>query len=219
MSILAGSSLGPEARGEAAAETCCRVAAGSAMDERNLRSPWRVREGALVICHRGDDAIERAQYLAVAGDLIGVEPLIGEASPSRVQALASATLTPVVAGTEHAQSGLLAQALAQSRRQARELLHLRSGVLRGRVLRLLSMLGQPNGSEVEVGLPPLRQLALLLDATPEAICRALTSMKHNELIVPQQEPRGRVVLIARPGPQSSRSTRMRPQGRSVAIER
>lgn len=219
MPILEDPGLGPEARDAATAETSCRIAAGSAMAERKLQRQWRVREGALVICHRGDDAIERAQYLAMAGDLIGVEPLIGEPPPSRIQAVASATLTAVAASGEQAQSGLLAQALAQSRRQARELLQLRSGRLHVRVLRLLSMLGQSKGGEVEVGLPPLRQLSLLLDATPEAICRALTSMKHNDVIVPQPEPRGRVVLIVPPGPQGPAASRMRPGGRNLAVAR
>jgi hypothetical protein len=174
--------------------------AGATLADTERLRLWRVRRGVLVVCQHGPGLGERPQYLALPGDLIGLEQCVGAAPPSRVLALAAATLVALPSGGAVPSPVLLGQALAQARRQADELQRLRAGLLSERLLRLLALLRQPGAPDGDVAMPTLKQLSRLLEATPEAICRTLTQMKQADVIVaqasaaPLARPRVRVAL-------------------------
>jgi hypothetical protein len=151
---------------------------------------WRLTAGCVVLFEESRDLslAPKPLYLARAGDLIGVESLTGDAAPASAQALASSRLVALTAPEADAGSAILIECLQQARRQARDMLQLRTGMLRGRVEWLLALIGFAQGRPEGFALPPLRQLGLLLDASPEAICRALSSMRPNR---PSQAPRSR----------------------------
>jgi hypothetical protein len=171
--------------------------AGAALAEVELQRLWLLQEGVVAVCHPAQDGgCDHPEYLALPGNLIGAERLAGEATPSRINVLAAAVLVAVPSGTAAQRQGLLAPALAQARRQAREFLSLRSGSLADRVRHLLLLLGAKHGEEVDLKLPQLRQLSSLLDATPEAICRVLGGLRRMDVLVAQQHRHTRVVRRA-----------------------
>ncbi len=190
------------------------LSAGTVMAEADLPRLWLLRQGVVAVYQpTPTSAGDRPQYLALPGDLIGAEQLAGEATPSRISILANAVIAAVPCVTSAQRHELLTSALVQARRQAREFLCLRSGSLADRVRHLLLMLGATHGEEVNLQLPPLRQLSGLFDATPEAICRVLGGLKQLDVLVAQHDRQTRVVrralkeLVVPPGLSSGRNVR------------
>lgn len=169
--------FGPQADGTQ------RWPAGAERQGADLQGLWLLRQGVVALSPIGDK--HRPHYLALPGDWLGVETLIGDPAPALASVLAEAVIVPAASCMPPERSALLATAYAQARRQAREFLQLRSGLLADRVRHLLLLLGVSQGEDMDVELPSLRQLAGLLDATPEAICRVLSGLRQMEVLVPQ----------------------------------
>jgi hypothetical protein len=178
--------IAPDARGGrfgAQADGTQRWPAGAEPQKADLQGLWLLRQGVLALGHTVDKP--RPHYLALPGDWIGVETLIGEPAPAMSWVLADAVIVPAACSGPSERSALLAAAYAQARRQALEFLQLRSGSLADRVRHLLLLLGVSQGEDMDVELPSLRQLAGLLDATPEAICRVLSGLRRMDVLVPK----------------------------------
>jgi CRP-like cAMP-binding protein len=204
----------PPDTGTPHAEKRCDLPAGSELTAADAQRLWSLKRGVLAVYDTNEGSHgSRPCYLARPGDLIGAECLAGEPSPGRVTVLAAASLVAIPRGTLAQRQGLLAQAYGQARRQAREFVQLRSGSLTDRVRHLLLTLGSAHGEEVDLELPPLRQLAGLLDATPEAICRVMGGLKHLDVLVTHQYRHARVLrralsdLVPPPGLSSGLSGR------------
>lgn len=156
---------------------------------------WRVSCGIVGVSNTTTDD-EPVHYLAVPGDLVGAELLAGDATPPFAFAVTAVQLEAVACPGEKTRHELLALAYAQSRRQGREFARLRTGSLTDRVRQILLLLGGASADEVDLELPSLRQLAGILDASPEAICRVLGGMRHLDVLVARQPRRARVVRRA-----------------------
>ncbi len=137
---------------------------------------WRVTRGAFQIerpTPEGRDIVA----LALPGDLVGIEALLGEASAFAVTALLDGGAEPEPVIGEQALSRALAQAVRQQQRQAIEMTGMRSGAVPDRVRNLLRCLECP-GVGTGAGLsrrelPMLRDIALIVNSTPETVCREL----------------------------------------------
>lgn len=157
---------------------------GAPFDDTDAHPLWRVRRGLMAISVRNDGDGERTHFLAVPGDLIGVESLVGEPVALRACAVTAVEVEALACDDLRLQPDLLRQAYAQSRRQGREILRLRTGLVADRVRQVLLLLGEHAGArDAEVELPSLRRLADLLDASPEAICRVLGRMRQLDVLV------------------------------------
>lgn len=184
---------------------------GQELAGTDLTRLWCVRRGMLGIAHDALAEDARTQFLALSGDLIGAELLAGEGAPGRVVAVTAAELEPVPCFGLDSRHGVLSMAYAQSRRQGREILRLRTGLVADRVKQMLLLLGEhgEHGEVTDVELPSLRQLADLLDASPEAICRVLGRMKQLDVLVARRPRSARVstralsALVPPPGMSSS----------------
>jgi hypothetical protein len=162
---------------------------------------WRVVEG-LVRLDRDDGALRQPVQLALAGDLIGVESLCG--SPYRFSATAftASRLEPVrlEAGAVHA--AVLQQAFLQQQSRCQDMASLRTGNVPQRVRHLLHLMGLewPHGDTAWAGcadaireaLPALREVAQVVDAKTETVCRALA-----QLLPPRSRKTGPVRLERR----------------------
>lgn len=158
--------------------------AGALLDDTDHHPLWRVRRGLMAISTRDEGDGERTHFLAAPGDLIGVESLAGEPVALRACAVTAVEVEPLACADLRFQPELLRQAYAQSRRQGREILRLRTGLVADRVRQMLLLLGENAGADdAEVELPSLRRLADLLDASPEAICRVLGRMRQLDVLV------------------------------------
>ncbi len=172
---------------------------------------WRVRRGMLGMAQGTPAEDARVQFLALPGDLVGAELLTREADPSRVIAVTAAELEAVPCFGLASRHEVLTVAYAQSRRQGREILRLRTGLVADRVKQMLMLLGEHGDGcdEAEVELPSLRQLADILDASPEAICRVLGRMRQLDVLISRRPRSARVStrvlteLVMPPGMSSS----------------
>jgi CRP-like cAMP-binding protein len=157
---------------------------------------WRLRHG-LVSVVRADASSDDVLWLASPGDLIGADRLAGDTQPLCVVAVTTALLSPVAADVDLPATTLLAQAYAQARRQARDLLRLRTGAVADRVKALLLLMGTHTGGggdHVDMELPSLRRLADVLDTAPETVCRVLARLRDMQLLEPAAPGRLRLTL-------------------------
>lgn len=144
---------------------------------------WRVVHGVLRLDQPTLDGTSAASMvrLALPGDLLGLEALFGEPYRLNVVALTAARLEPVDPADCTDRETWLREGLEQLQRRSFEMTALRTGPVPDRLLRLLKLLGHadlPGGSvehaeAVRSTLPRLRELAEVVDAKPETVCRAL----------------------------------------------
>jgi len=148
---------------------------------------WRVVSGVLSLVQREHGA-QHLMSLALPGDLLGIEALCQglHTLPHqlRAEALTDVVLVPVTPATETERQQLLVVALLQQQRRSQDMAQLRTGPVLPRVAALLKVLGhaaalagQPSdANRLRESLPPLRELALVVDAKAETVCRALAQL-------------------------------------------
>jgi CRP-like cAMP-binding protein len=172
------------------------LAPGDLLAGTHRTALWRLHSGALRM-HDADPAgIQGLIGVALPGDLIGVECLVGELPSTSLRALIRSRL--VLLGQEEtllaphsasAQPDLLVQALVQSRRQGRDNMRLRAGPVAERVKCLLLMLSDPGKTtgclddvEIPCALPSLRDMAMVVDSAPETVSRVLGSLRRLDVL-------------------------------------
>lgn len=146
---------------------------------------WRVVEG-VVRLDRDSGPIRQPVQLALPGDLIGTEALCGQPYQFSASAFTRCQLEPVLPGADATPAPLLQQALLQHLDRSQDMAQLRTGSVLQRLSHLLSLLGLDvtNRSRPQVGeadairqaLPALREVALLVDAKTETVCRGLAQL-------------------------------------------
>jgi len=144
---------------------------------------WRVAHGVLRLDLPSLDGSSAASMvrLALPGDLLGLEALFGEPYRQKVVALTAARLEPVDPAAWADREPWLREGLDQLQRRSFEMTALRTGPVPERLHRLLRLLGHPDlpggsvdhAEAVRSTLPRLRELAEVVDAKPETVCRAL----------------------------------------------
>jgi hypothetical protein len=140
---------------------------------------WRVTQGVFKLERQGQDGQILVQ-LAQAGDLIGVESLCAEPYAFTAVALVAAQAQPVVANQDLDRYNTMTQAFMQQQRQTCDMHRLRTGSIVQRLAYLLTVLGkQADGRVLPVQrkeLPTLKEMARVVDATFETVCRELNTL-------------------------------------------
>lgn len=145
---------------------------------------WRVVTGVVRLDQRGTDSAMLVS-IALPGDLIGYETLLGNAHSFDASVLVPAVLRPVTAATPAERQSLTIEALLQQPQRSHDMARIRTGSVQSRVGELLRVLGYMplpgflhtntpiDPDALRSKLPALRELAEVVDAKPETVCRAL----------------------------------------------
>ena len=168
---------------------------------------WRVVEG-LVRLDREDGPERQPVQIALPGDLIGTEALCQQSYCFNATALTPCRLEAVEVGSAETQAVLLKRALHQQQARSQDMAALRTGTVFQRLTHFLHLLGfewasashLPNAEAIRAALPTLREVAQVVDAKTETVCRVLgqllpprkraTKVKHTS----QSLALGQVVL-------------------------
>ena len=154
-------------------------------DQRHVL--WRVMSGVLRLDQTHHDG-RVLVTLARAGDLVGFETLCGGTCPFDVSALTDAELVPLTPVDAAQRQVWLIEALLQQPQRSHDMARLRTGPIASRLSELLCLLGHVptpdvarhlhalNADAVRHSLPSLRDLAEVVDAKPETVCRALAQL-------------------------------------------
>jgi len=146
---------------------------------------WRVVEG-VVRLDRDSGPQRMPVQLALPGDLVGIESLCDLPYQFTATAFKACRLEQVPVTDEAHRQALLRQALLQQQERSHDMATLRTGSVQLRVAHLLQLLGLPwqnktalagaQADAVRAQLPALRELALMIDAKHETVCRALAQL-------------------------------------------
>lgn len=149
---------------------------------------WRVISGEVRI-DRVDGPVRQLMQLALPGDLIGIESLCDQAYQYSATALTPARLAPVRVTGPADHERWLRQALMQQHMRCQDMAALRTGQVPQRLAHLLQLLGhawqQAQGEDLESralsdrireALPALREVADVVDAKHETVCRVLARL-------------------------------------------
>jgi len=172
------------------------LAAGDVLAGNHRTALWRLQSGALRMHDTDPTGMQSLIGVALPGDLIGVECLVGELPSTSLRALIRSRLvllghddTLLALRSAASQPDLLVQALVQSRRQCRDNMRLRAGPVAERVKCLLLMLSDPGKTvtrladvEIPCALPSLRDMALVVDSAPETVSRVLGSLRRLDVL-------------------------------------
>lgn len=147
---------------------------------------WRVQSGALRVDSAQLDEPCSFVHLALPGDVLGIESLLGGVEPFMVRALTPVALVPADASDEDRIKQLLLDAVGKGYRRCRELVFLRTGSPPERVKRLLLMLASTDdsstGDAMACALPSLSDMAAIVNAAPETVCRALANLRQSNFL-------------------------------------
>lgn len=146
---------------------------------------WRLISGQVRIDHVQGPS-RQLMLLALPGDLIGTESLCGQAYRYSATALTPAQLEPVRVTGPDDHAHWLRQAVMQQHLRSQDMAALRTGQVTQRLSHLLHLLGhawplaqgddpaaRAHADHIRASLPPLRELAEVIDAQHETVCRAL----------------------------------------------
>ena len=146
---------------------------------------WRVVDG-IVRLDRDSGPVRQPVQLALPGDLVGIESLCGRRYQFSATAFTACRLEPVRLGADSAREPLLQQALLQHQDRSQDMAALRTGTVLQRITHLLRLLGLEwhpadlawghNADAIREALPALREVAQVVDAKTETVCRALAQL-------------------------------------------
>lgn len=146
---------------------------------------WRVLEGTVRL-DRESGPSRLPVLIALPGDLVGVESLCDQPYPFTALAFTDCRLVPVQVSSEAEREALLREALFQQQMRSHDMATLRTGNVLSRLACLLQLLGLPwqsahavDGARADAlrsRLPALRELAQMVDAKAETVCRGLAQL-------------------------------------------
>ncbi|WP_374411399.1 Crp/Fnr family transcriptional regulator [Hydrogenophaga sp.] len=145
---------------------------------------WRVVSGTVRL-DRAAGTARLPVWLGLPGDLIGVEALCDQPYQFTASPFTDCVLAPVPVAGEFERQALLRQALFQQQLRSHDMATLRTGSVASRLACLLRLLGVPQGLHADArlcgdtlrsALPALRELAQMVDAKSETVCRALAQL-------------------------------------------
>jgi CRP-like cAMP-binding protein len=154
----------------------------------DLQSLWRLESGALRLDSQAADGGSDFVRLALPGDLLGVESLAGVTDHLTVRAITPARLRPVdLVDTTHL-TQLLMETISKVHQRCCEMASLRTGSTTVRIQRLLQMLSSGSTSAshasepTRCALPTLSDMATIVNAAPETVCRVLASLRELDFL-------------------------------------
>jgi CRP-like cAMP-binding protein len=170
----------PEFLSNSTAQWGLYVPRGAALFQAQSTGPvWRVTQGVFCVEHCMADSAS-VIHLALPGDVVGTEAWCHSAYAYTVTALtrSHAQTEPLTSDQDRAYA--LAWAMRQQQLQMQDMAVLRSGPVAARLRHLLQMLGRClDGQTLAVArkdLPTLKDMAKVVDSTPETICRELNRL-------------------------------------------
>lgn len=162
-----------------------RAGQGSLFKAGEIGPLWCVVEGTARL-DRETGSSRLPVQLALPGDLVGIEALCDQPYQFTASAFTDCRLEPVPVASEVERQALLRQALFQQQLRCHDMATLRTGSVLTRLASLLRLMGLPwQGAQAVDGacadglrsaLPALRELALMVDAKSETVCRALAQL-------------------------------------------
>lgn len=142
---------------------------------------WRLESGALRIDSKRTDETESLVRLAMPGDLIGVESLLGVQDRFTVRALTPSRLVPLEL-LEGKMPQLLMDSVITGYKRSCEMVQLRTGTAQERVKYLLVLLTEAGGGYMNgnttCALPTLGDIAGIVHVALETVCRVLASLRQ-----------------------------------------
>ena len=168
--------------------TCFSLEAGQVLHAGGqCQLLWRVVSGVLRMhqTHQGRPVLVT---LARSGDLVGFETLCGGTCQFDASALTDVQLLALQPADETQRQQWLIEALLQQPQRSHDMARLRTGSMTSRLSELLCLLGHVptpdvarhlstlNVDVLRESLPPLRDLAEVVDAKHETVCRALAQL-------------------------------------------
>lgn len=184
--------LQPESTPSPSAE----LAAGDTLYETCQGGPlWQLLSGALRL-DRVDAQGEHFVQWALPGDLIGLERLAGPRYTHTARALVRSVARQLplqlpLVGPD-AGGALTAECVLQLQRRGEDLVRLRSGAAQDRLKHLVMALapvkpGHDASNPLACELPSIRDMAAIIDSTPETVSRIFACLRRSRLL----EARGR----------------------------
>lgn len=179
------------------------LASGALLCEGGQTSPvWRVLQGALRLdlCHR-----EGPRFVQIArpGDYIGLEQMAGGPLAFAARAIVPAEVQACRFPTDEARRAAMLEGLLQQQARIADLVALRTGPARHRLRQLLLMLAEGSAGQagVEVAdrdLPTIKDVAAIIDTSPETVSRVFGEFRRHRLVDARQR-RGARFSTARLG--------------------
>ena len=146
---------------------------------------WRVLDGTVRL-DRESGPSRLPVLIALPGDLVGVESLCDQPYQFTAIAFTDCRLALVPVTTETEREALLREALFQQQVRTQDMATLRTGNVLSRLACLLQLLGLPwqgaqaadeaRADALRSALPALRELAQMVDAKAETVCRGLAQL-------------------------------------------
>ncbi|MEO8598305.1 MAG: Crp/Fnr family transcriptional regulator [bacterium] len=144
---------------------------------------WRVISGSVRLNRVADDGKILFANLAVEGDVIGAETLLMGRYEFEAVAISDCELVPWPGGASSASRNALLQILAAAERRTADVVALRSGLAKDRVMRLITMIAQRDGNDdLCFALLKGQDISEITDLTKETISRIISSLKHDGIL-------------------------------------
>lgn len=142
---------------------------------------WRLGSGALRIDSTCADGVESLVRLALPGDLVGMEAILGVPDRFAVRALTDSCLLPVDTQLDQL-SQLLMACVVTSYQRSREMVKLRTGSAEERIRCLLLMLASNDPASQDetaaCAIPSLSDIAAIVHVAPETVCRVMANLRQ-----------------------------------------
>lgn len=147
---------------------------------------WRLTSGAIRLVQRSSGQSVLVS-VAVPGDLVGYETLLEGPHSFDAITLVASTLIPLEPAGEAHRKALIVEALLQQPPRSHAMAIMRTGPVTARVTAALRLLGywppsgwpqaqSINADVLRQSLPPLKDIADLVDAKVETVCRVLAQL-------------------------------------------
>jgi len=175
-------------------EKTIRFKAGDLIYSSGQLGPaYQVISGTIRLDHAQASHKSVLANLAIADDLVGAEVLLRKPYAFQAHALTDAELMVWQQPTDSLAEALAEQLIKSSLRQS-DVVSLRCGLAMERILKFIQLVSYKGqvGTSNNVALPPLKETADITDLTIETVCRCITSLRKQGVLVPVQGVRGNI---------------------------
>jgi CRP-like cAMP-binding protein len=145
---------------------------------------WQLESGAMRLDLVAGEGPGQLFQIALPGDLLGLEALAACSQQSTARAIVRSTVRRCRFHGDAQRHLALLEGLMQARQRSADLVRLRTGPAPERIRALLVLLAS---AEAEAGprvraLPTIRDMAALIDATPETVSRILAQLRRHRIL-------------------------------------
>lgn len=157
------------------------LAQREALTASETQDLWRLESGAVRIDGTANGDTEMLVRLAMPGDILCIEGILGVKDCITVRAITPSRLVRMDL-TEDVMPQVLKHAVVTGYQRSRDMVTLRTGSAEARVKSLLFMLVSPGRGFGQLSptcaLPTLGDIATIVHAAPETVCRVLAALRQ-----------------------------------------